>query len=136
MPRSAQSAIDKDFWERLRGTLRKEMVASGLRQKDLAAKLGIDTTTLNNFLNHQNKSLGGLAVALACTMVDLTCDGKTIGRLQPARLAEQPLRTSQHQLELEFDNAFEIKADAKVPTLVIRKPATRTGSVRLAIRVG
>jgi len=44
------------------------MDSAGLTQKELAAKLGIDPTTLNNFLNRENKALGGLAVALACTV--------------------------------------------------------------------
>jgi len=52
------------------------MGSKGLKQKELAEKLGIDPTTLNNFLNRQSNTLGGLAVALACTLIDVVCDGK------------------------------------------------------------
>src|SRR5438045_3494342 len=85
MPQSPQSNIDPRFWDRLRECLNSHMERTEATQKELASRLGIDPTTLNNFLNGQSKTLGGLAVALACTMVDLVCDGKAIGRIKPKR---------------------------------------------------
>jgi hypothetical protein len=130
VPRSSQTSIDPEFWERLRDALNAHMRATGLRQKELAPKLGLDPTTLNNFLNRQNKGLGGLAVALACTFVDLVCDGTKIGKSgqRKARLEPAPER----QLVLEFDEAFEIKRKSERPTVVLRKPPAR--SVHLRIR--
>ena len=89
-------------------------------------------TTLNNFLNRQSKTLGGLAVALACTVVDLVCDGKTIGR-SSQNLQPEP-ENHEGQLVLEFDDAFEFQRETKYPTVVLRKPPARHDSLRLVIR--
>jgi hypothetical protein len=130
VPQSSQTNIDPEFWERLRNTLKAYMKATGLRQKELAPRLGIDPTTLNNFLNRQNKSLGGLAVALACTVVNLACDGTQIGRIQDA----DPPPPAAGQLVLEFDDAFEFKPESERATIVLRKPAAHRESIRLVIR--
>jgi hypothetical protein len=110
------------------------MKATGLKQKELAPKLGIDPTTLNNFLNRQSKTLGGLAVALACTVVDLVCDGTRIGTIMQLVHGEQVPETHEGQLVLEFDEAFEFKRESEHPTIVLRKPPARHGSLRLVIR--
>jgi hypothetical protein len=87
-------------------------------------------------LNRQSKTLGGLAVALACTLIDLMCNGKKIGRIVqgPAKLVAEP---SDEQLLLEFDAAFEVKRESKHPTIVVRKSVGRHNRLRLAIgRIG
>lgn len=103
------------------------------KQKELTEKLGIDATTLNNFFNRQSQTLGGLAVALACTQIDLICNGTKIGRIAHGRpkLADEPL---DEQLVLEFDAAFKVKRESKQPTIVVRKSARRHHGIRLAIR--
>ena len=131
VPQSSQTNIDPEFWERLRDTLKSHMKETGLKQKELAPKLGIGPTTLNNFLNRQSKTLGGLAVALACTVVDLVCDGTRIGRRMQGVHAEP---VPEGQLVLEFDEAFEFKRESEYPTIVLRKPPARHDSLRLAIR--
>lgn len=132
MPRPSQTNIDPEFWDRLRDTLNAHMRTTGLRQKQLAPKLGVDPTTLNNFLNRQSKALGGLAVALACTFLDLVCDGTRIGRSAQRSVRAEP--TPERQLVLEFDDTFEIERDSERPTVVLRKPPARHDSVRLRIR--
>jgi transcriptional regulator with XRE-family HTH domain len=134
VPQPSQTNIDPEFWERLRDTLKSHMKATGLKQKELAPKLGIDPTTLNNFLNRQSKTLGGLAVALACTVVDLICDGTRIGRSVQSVQVEPVPETYEGQLVLEFDGAFEFKRESEHPTIVLRKPPARHDSVRLVIR--
>lgn len=134
MPQSAQANLDPEFWDRLRDTLRSHMSATGLKQRDLAPRLGIDPTTLNNFLNRQSKTLGGLAVALACTVVDLVCDGTKIGRIVQSGNAAPVANLLEEQLVLEFDDAFEFKGESEQPTIVLRKPVARHDSLRLAIR--
>jgi len=109
------------------------MNSTGLKQKELAAELGIDPTTLNNFLNRQSKSLGGLAVALACTVVDLMCNGTKIGRIGCAKLAKSEIMRREEQLVLEFDETFELRAKSKRPTIVVRKTVARQDRLRLAI---
>jgi transcriptional regulator with XRE-family HTH domain len=133
VPRSAQTKIDPQFWERLRKALQYQVDSTGLTQRELAAKLGIDPTTLNNFLNRQSKSVGGLAVALACTLVDLVCDGTKIGRVLQSQRARLPEPIAE-QLVLEFDRAFEIKHESKHATIVLRKRTARNASLRLSIR--
>ncbi len=134
VPQPSQTNIDPEFWERLRDTLKSHMKATGLKQKDLAPKLGIDPTTLNNFLNRQSKRLGGLSVALACTVIDLVCDGKRIGRIvkswEEKPIQELPLE----QLVLEFDDAFDFERESENPTLVLRKPPGRHETLRLSVR--
>src|ERR1017187_5007617 len=134
MPRPAQANPDPEFWDRLRDALRSHMRAAGLKQRDLAPMLGIDPTTLNNFLNRQSKTLGGFAVALACTVVDLVCDGTKIGRIVQSVQVEPVPETYEGQLVLEFDGAFEFKRESEHPTIVLRKPPARHDSVRLVIR--
>lgn len=134
MPRPAQANPDPEFWDRLRDALRSHMRAAGLKQRDLAPMLGIDPTTLNNFLNRQSKTLGGFAVALACTVVDLVCDGTKIGRIVQNGNAAPVSELLQEQLVLEFDDAFEFKRESGQPTIVLRKPVARHDSLRLAIR--
>jgi hypothetical protein len=133
VPRSAQTNIDPQFWERLREALQSHVDSTGLTQRELAAKLGLDATTLNNFLNRQSKSVGGLAVALACTLVDLVCDGTKIGRVLHSQRAKPLTEPIEQQLILEFDRAFEIKHESKRATIVLRKRAARNGSLRLSI---
>lgn len=105
-----------------------------MTQKELAPRLGIDPTTLNNFLNSQTQALGGISVALACTFLDLDCNGTKIGRI--ARGAQPPTPTAE-QLILEFDSSFEVMRASSTPTVALRKSSTRQSVLRLAIkRVG
>jgi transcriptional regulator with XRE-family HTH domain len=134
VPRSAQTNIDPAFWNRLRKALKYNMDARGVTQKALAADLGIDPTTLNNFLNGQSKSLGGLAVALACTLTDLACAGTKIGRIAHGKHPKAPLVHTDQQLILEFVGAVEFKRESKRTAIVLRRPTVRHGSVRLLIR--
>jgi hypothetical protein len=134
MSRSARTEIDPEFWNRLREELRSYMTATGLNQRELAPKLGINPTTLNNFLNRQTKALGGLAVALACTIVELHCDGTRIGRILPSRRTAPHAEPEGGQLVLEFDGTFEIKGESRYPTIVLRKPSARRANLRLAIK--
>jgi hypothetical protein len=133
MPRSSQTNIDPEFWERLRETLKSHMKATGCTQRQLAPKLGLDATTLNNFLNHQSNALGGLATALACTIVDVVCHGTRIGIVQTGHVqpVAEPL---EDQLVLEFDDAFELKQVSDHPTVILRKPPARHDTLRLSIR--
>lgn len=134
LPRSPQTTIDPEFWERLRENLKAHMKEMGLKQKELAPKLGIDPTTLNNFLNHQSNALNGLAVALACTFIDLACGKVRIGRIPPVELAARTQGSIGEQLVLEFDKSFEIQRGAERPTLVLRKSPSRREIVRLSVR--
>jgi len=134
VPQLAQSSVDPEFWDRLREALRAHMEYKGLKQKELAEKLGIDPTTLNNFLNRQNKTLGGLAVALACTLIDVICNGKKIGRVVQHGRSKSVAEPSDEQLLLEFDAAFEVKRKSKHPTILVRKSAGRHHGLRLAIK--
>lgn len=134
MPQSAQTNIDPQFWDRLRKALEYHMDSTALTQRDLATRLGLDPTTLNNFLNRQSKTLGGLAVALACTLLDLTCDGTKIGRIGDRDHAKPLMEPPPQQLILEFDEAFEFKPESKRATIVLRKSLARQSSLRLSIR--
>jgi hypothetical protein len=107
------------------------MKANKIKQKELALKLAIEPGTLNNFLNGQSKTLGGFAVAAACTLVDLVCDGRRIGRVGGNDL---PGTLSEDQLVLEFDEAFELRREGGRPTMVLRKPPARDTSLRLAVK--
>jgi transcriptional regulator with XRE-family HTH domain len=134
LPQLPQVNIDPEFWERLREALRSHMKAAGLNQRALAEKLALDPTTLNNFLNHQSKTMNGLAVALACRLIDLVCDGTTIGRIVPNGHTDLGVDPIAEQLVLEFDDAFELKRESERPTIVLmRKPTSRHETLRLSI---
>jgi transcriptional regulator with XRE-family HTH domain len=134
LPGAPHRNVDPEFWDRLRKALTSHMHATGLKQRELARELGIETSTLNNFLNHESKTLGGLAVALACTVLDLVCDGTKIGKVTSSGrtgLVTQPL---EEQLVLEFDDSFVLRRESKHPTIVVRKPATGHDVLRLSIK--
>jgi DNA-binding XRE family transcriptional regulator len=130
MARTPQAEIDNEFWDRVRESLKAFLRETDATQKELAGKLGIEPGTLNNFLKGHSQTLGGRAVALACTFIDLLCSGVRIGRL--------PQKTGPGQLDetlvLKFDSAFRVKMDSRSPTLVLKRPPSRAQSVRLAIR--
>jgi hypothetical protein len=102
-------------------------------QKDLAPQLGIDPTTLNNFLTGESKALGGLAVALTCTIMDVECDGKTIGKIKRRKDQAEP-KADRYQLQFEFDHAFQLQPAAENPVVVLRKAAPSRESVRVSIK--
>ena len=130
MPQPPQMNVDPEFWDRLRVTLKAYMKANRIKQKELAPRLAIEPTTLNNFLNGQSKALGGLAVALACTLADVVCDGKRIGKLGD----KSSSGAGEKQLVLEFDQAFELNQDGAHPSMVLRKPPGADSLVRLALK--
>jgi hypothetical protein len=105
----------------------------GLRQKEFAPALGIDPTTLNNFLNRQSKSLNGLTVALACTILDLTCNGARIGRIVPGSRTKQIPKGPKDQLVLEFDESFRFLRKSDHPAVVLRKSPSRD-VLRLSVK--
>lgn len=104
-----------------------------IRQKALAEQLGIDATTLN-FLNRHSKTLGGIVVARACTVIDLVCDGIVIGKIASAQEGRRVSDFFIGQLVLEFDDAFEVRGDSASPSVVLRRPAQREDGWRLSIR--
>jgi hypothetical protein len=134
VPRLSQSNVDPEFWERLRKTLESYLMSSGLKQKELAPQLGIDPTTLSNFLNGQSNSINGLAVALACTLVELSCSGIRIGRTTSSESMETEQGGLEEQLLLEFDESFEFRRESERPILVLRKSPGRQEIMRLSMR--
>jgi hypothetical protein len=133
MPRPSQSHLDPEFWERLRETLRTHMRVMGLKQNQLAPRLGLDPTTLNNFLNRQSNSLNGLAVALACTFVNLACGTAVIGRITSSARPESVPEGAEDQLVLEFEECFEFQRKSERPTLVLRRSPGGQKVLRLSV---
>jgi hypothetical protein len=136
MPQSPQSDLDPEFWERLRGALKAFMSARQMKQCVLAPMLGIKPSTLNNFLNHESDTLGGLAVAFACAIgVEVVCNGDTIGKLSPSKNGDRrtEMKAGTPQLVLEFDESFEVQQRENLPIVVLRKPPSREGIIRLRI---
>ena len=133
MPLPPKSNLDPEFWARLRLTIRSYMDRTGEKDRELAPKLALQPSTLNNFLNEHSTKMDGHAVALACTIMNLSCDGTQIGRLSQFDNG-QPSEAPSQQLVLEFDDAFEIKPGADRPTLILRKPPARDTTVRLLVK--
>ena len=132
--RAAKSTIDHEFWDRLRGALKLYMEDASLTQKEMAPRLGLNPTTLSNFLNRQTETVGGLAVALACTIVDLSCNGNKIGRLGDNVEIQRGPASRDGGLILQFDDAFEVRSAAEGPSIILRKPAARDHNLRLSIK--
>jgi len=136
VPQPPHLAPDPAFWNRLRATLRAYMDATDLTQRELAPRLGLDASTLNNFLNEQSERLGGLAVALACSIgVEMVCNGVKIGKLVPSPNGNHRTKLSTHepQLALEFDHNFVVQQGSDIPTVILRKPASSDRQIRLRI---
>jgi hypothetical protein len=127
-----KSRIDPDFWERFRQTLLEYISKARLNQPELAPKLGLEFSTLNNFLNRHSGRLDGHAVALACTLMTVNCGDAAIGRISDPQASPEP--ASSMQLVLEFDNAFQVSAGEVNTILTLRKPPGREDAVRLLIR--
>jgi transcriptional regulator with XRE-family HTH domain len=138
VPQPPDSAPDPTFWARLRPTLRAYIEAEGLTQRELATRLGLDASTLSNFLNGQSERLGGLAVALACSIgVEMVCNDVRIGKLVHSLNGDNRAKPSARdaQLALEFDHNFAVQQATEAPTLILRKPASSEGQIRLRIAV-
>jgi transcriptional regulator with XRE-family HTH domain len=138
VPQPPNLTPDPAFWARLRATLRAYMEAEGLSQRELATRLGLDASTLNNFLNEQSERLGGLAVALACSIgVEVVCNDIRIGKLVASPNGDRRAKPSTRdaQLALEFDHNFVVQQGAEVPTLILRKPASSDRQIHLRIAV-
>jgi hypothetical protein len=112
------------------------MEAEELNQRELAPQLGLDASTLNNFLNEQSERLGGLAVALACSIgVEMVCNGVQIGKLVLSPNGDHGVKPSSRdpQLALEFDHNFVVQRGSDTPILILRKPASSDRQIRLRI---
>ena len=115
------------------------MADEKVNQRQLATHLGLDPTTLNNFLNNQSVRLGGLAVALACSIgIDVECNGVTIGKLVPMPNGDHRAKAHAHdaQLVLEFDDNFVLKQESHSPCVLLHKPASSERRIRLRIVAG
>lgn len=130
MPQIPRADADTQFWDQVRVSLKAYLRDAGVTQKVLAGKLGIEAGTLNNFLKGHSHTLGGRAVALACTFLDLVCDGVHIGRLPRKTSRDQ----ADNQLVLQFDSSFRFKSASGNPTLVLKKPPSRAHGLHLTVR--
>lgn len=134
MPRPPQSALDPDFWDKLRDQLLAYVQSKvGETQRSLAQKLALGPSTLNNFLNRHSDRLDGHAVALACTMMTVACNGTEIGKIGQSQNGHQT-DDSPAQLVMEFDDAFEVNPDPEHPTLLLRKGPSHSDSVRILVK--
>jgi hypothetical protein len=90
----------------MNGELRIVGSTSRMTQANLARALGLSPQTLANFLSQTNDSIGGLAVARACSIgFEFECEGRRIGRLdRPSAVASN----EDEQLVLEFSSDFRI----------------------------
>jgi hypothetical protein len=128
---------DTAFWDHVRFTLRtylngERRVKDGpddWSQAAMAEALALSPQTLSNFLTGTNLSLGGFAVARACSMgMEFECDEQRIGRVG----GEQngiPQPQSDQQLVLEFTDGFELIRDSAPLVIVLRKGPSRAGSL-------
>ena len=110
------------------------MERNGLKQCELAPKLGIEPSTLNNFLKGQSSALGGLAVALACTFVELECGGLRIGRLKTSTRVKSEALPPKEQLVIEFNEAFKFQRESERSVVILRRPPGRQQTLRLSIK--
>jgi transcriptional regulator with XRE-family HTH domain len=103
------------------------MQANGMTRSDLAGRIALAPATLSNFLNGTNTSLGGLSVALACSIgIEIECDGRSIGPSSRNGHVRQD-QPAVHQLLLEFDASFQLVTSEPTVRLILRKtPSIQT----------
>jgi hypothetical protein len=106
------------FWEHVRrvlkGYLHGRQIGNGqpsLTQAKLAHILGVHPATLANFLSSTNQSLGGFAIARACSLgIEFECDRQRIGRVN--RQTDELRTPLAEQLVLEFSADFQISHES------------------------
>ncbi len=105
--------------------------AAGHSWTEIAAALGVGKQTLSGFRKHRTPALDAEALLKLCAVwkVPLNFQDQTIrcvsGDAQP--------ETSTLQLQMEFDDSFELRADPIPRAVLTRKPPNRVSYIGVRI---
>jgi len=130
------------FWAhvraRLHAYLRGEALIEGRpsrwSQSAMAEVMALSPQALTNFLADRNHSLGGLAIARACSAgMEFECEDSIIGRIDAE---SRPTATREpDQLVLEFSDSFEMIQGSGPLLVALRKGPHSAGRVQKNIRL-
>ena len=116
---------DADFWESVRSRL-DEIHASGTTWIVIAATLGISKQALSAFCKRRSPALEAEALLNLCAVlkVPLLFKNETI------RCVGEDLGM---QLQMEFDDSFELRADPNPRAILTRKPPSRASYIGIRV---
>jgi hypothetical protein len=119
---------DVEFWDSVRSKL-DEVHAAGHSWTAIAARLEVGKQTLTGFLKRRTPCLEAEALLKLCVAwnVPLTFQDRTIRCVADGQ-SEPSL-----QLQMEFDDSFELRADPMPQAILTRKPVDRASYI--AVRV-
>jgi len=120
---------DADFWESVRARL-DEIHESGTSWIVLAETLGVSKQTLTGFRKRRSPALEAEALLNLCAVlkVPLLFKNETI-RCVVAPSDEQPGL----ELQMEFDDSFELRADPTPRAILTRKPPSRASYIGIRV---
>src|SRR5580704_2583133 len=122
---------DAAFWASVRSLL-EELHAKGHKWTPIAEAIGIGKQTLTGFRKGRSPALDAEAVLRICTEwhVPLAFRGQTIrSAADDTRTEASPLV----QLQMEFDDSFELRADPIPRAILTRKPPSRVSYIGVRI---
>jgi len=125
---------DVAFWDSVRSRL-ESIHSAGQSWTAIAAVLGVGKQTLTGFRKRRTPALDAEALLKLCVVwrVPLTFKDQIIRCVTD----DIPLQTSTFQLQMEFDDSFELRADPSPRAILTRKPPNRVSYVGIRIeRVG
>jgi hypothetical protein len=122
---------DAAFWDSVRSLL-EGVHAAGHRWTAIAEALGIGKQTLTGFRKHRTPALDAEALLRLCAVwkVPLVFQDQTI------RCVADDTQTDASptmQLQIEFDDSFELSADPTPRAILTRKPPNRVSYIGIRV---
>jgi DNA-binding Xre family transcriptional regulator len=122
---------DAAFWDSVRALL-EDLHAKGHKWTTIADALGIGKQTLTGFRKGRSPALDAEAVLRICAVwkAPLTFQGHTIrSSADDTQTEALPML----QLQMEFDDSFELRADPIPRAILTRKPPSRVSYIGVRI---
>lgn len=129
MGRTRLFVHDDAFWDSVRAQL-EALHAGGESWTAIARSLGIGKQTLTGFRKHRTAALDAEALLKLCTVlkVPLTFQGQTV-----RAVGDDTQESPTLQLQMEFDDSFELRADPLPQAVLVRKPPNRVSYIGVRI---
>jgi hypothetical protein len=130
MGRHRVHARDIAFWDAVRSLL-EGVHAAGHSWTAIADTLGIGKQTLTGFRKNRTPALDAEALLKLCAVwkVSLTFQDQTIRVVDDTQLNASPTL----QLQMEFDDSFELRADPTPRAILTRKPPNRVSYIGVRV---
>jgi hypothetical protein len=134
MGRPRRHARDTAFWDSVRSLLER-VHAEGHSWTAIANTLGVGKQTLTGFLKRRAPALDAEAMLRMCTAwkLPLNFQNQTIACSAENALGKDS-SVLQLQLQMDFDDSFELRADPTPRAILTRKPPSRVSYIGISIK--